>query len=147
MPNTAKKPGKNDIRTFIKSASDRDATVILGYLNIQDEATHDRAIQLAGDLMDEIGDVPEHPIHMFMDLLADAIGHYENKIYPPMESDPIGVLKYLMDAQGVKQADLADIFGSQGNVSQILNGQRGLKNLDHIRKLAERLHVDPAVFL
>ena len=59
-----------------------------------------------------------------MDLLAAAIEQYETKIYPPPSATPEGVLKYLMDAQGLKQSDLADIFGSQGNVSQILRGTR-----------------------
>jgi len=120
---------------------------LLDLLNIHDAASHERAVAVVGELMDIIGDNPDDPRYGMIYLLGDAIEVYENKIYPPIEPDPIGVLKFLMEAQGVKQADLADIFGSQGNVSQILNGQRELKNVEHIRKLAERLHVDPAVFL
>jgi len=147
MPNTARNLGNSDIKTFIEAASDQNAAFILQYLNIQDEESHDRAIELAGALMDEIGDVSNHPVQIFMDLLGDAIARYEDKIYPAISANPVEMLKFLMEAQGVKQSDLADIFGSQGNVSQVLKGERKLNNLEHIRKLAERFHVDPAVFV
>jgi HTH-type transcriptional regulator/antitoxin HigA len=147
MPNTAKKLGKNGTATFIKAANSKQVVYFLELLKIDDNASHTRAVAVAGELMDIIGDNPDDPRYRMIDLLADAIGSYEDKIYPPIESNPVGVLRFLMEAQGVKQVDLADIFGSQGNVSQILNGQRELNSLEHIRKLAERLHVDPAVFL
>ena len=45
----------------------------------------------------------------------------------------------------LKQEDLSEI-GSQGVVSEILNGKRQL-NVNQIKKLGERFHVSPAVFL
>lgn len=120
--------------------------LLLDVLNVRNEFSHKRAIELMGVLMDEVGDVEEHPAHPFMEMLADAVARYEAKIYPPVSSNPVDVLKYLMEAQDVKQADLADIFGSQGNVSQVLQGKREI-NLGHIRKLAERFHVDRSVFV
>lgn len=147
MPNTARTPGSNDIKIFIEAIKDPHAISLLQYLNIQDQVSHEQAIELAGALMDEIGDVPAHPAHIFMTLLAEAIARYEERIYPAVASEPVEMLKFLMDAQNIKQSDLADIFGSQGNVSQILRGERKLNNLEHIRKLAERFQVNPAVFL
>lgn len=131
---------------FIGSLHSDVTSEVLDILNVRSKASHNRAIAVMGALMDEIGDVATHPAHAFMEMLADAIARYEAKIYPPVNAWPVETLKYLMDAQGVKQMDLADIFGSQGNVSQVLQGKREL-NLGHIRKLAERFNVDPTVFI
>ena len=49
-----------------------------------------------------------------------------------------------MDEHHLKQADLPEI-GSQGVVSEILNGKREL-NVRQIQALADRFHVSPAVF-
>jgi HTH-type transcriptional regulator/antitoxin HigA len=43
------------------------------------------------------------------------------------------------------QSDLPEI-GSQGVVSEILNGKREL-NVQQIREMARRFHVPPAVFI
>ena len=74
MPNTAKKHGKQDIKTLIEAAH------LFNILNIQDDKTHKKAVELAGFLMDEIDDDPKHPLNTFFDLLADAIERYEDKI-------------------------------------------------------------------
>lgn len=147
MRNTAKTTGNDDIRTFIKTVSSKPASALLDVLNIRDEASHIRAVELVGALMDVTGDEPEHPLYRVINLLADAIGRYEDQIYAPVQANPVKVLKYLMETQGLKQADIADIFGSQGAVSDIMTGRRKLNNLEQIRKLAERLHVDPSVFV
>ena len=156
MRDTAKKIGKNSTKTFIKTLLSKHSEplmAILDMLNIHDSATHEQAIQLMGGLMDEIGDVTSHPAHRYMDLLTEAIARYEAQIYSPVfdyigsEEKALEMLKFLMEAQNVKQTDLADIFGSQGNVSQILKGERKLNNVEHIRKLAKRLHADLAVFI
>lgn len=156
MPNTAKKTGKNSTKTFIDALLSQEAEPlmsILDILHVHDTASHEQAIQLMGDLMDEIGDVESHPAHRYMELLTEAIARYESQIYPSIfaqvkpEDKALEMLKFLMEAQSVKQTDLADIFGSQGNVSQILKGERKLSNVEHIRKLAVRFKVDPAVFI
>ncbi|MCB0071665.1 MAG: hypothetical protein KDE20_09420 [Caldilineaceae bacterium] len=54
-------------------------------------------------------------------------------------------LRYLMDEHDLRQSDLPEV-GSQGIVSEILSGKREL-NVRQIRELAQRFHVDPAVFL
>ena len=39
-------------------------------------------------------------------------------------SNPAVALRELMLEHGLKQTDMLDIFGSQGTVSQVLNGKR-----------------------
>ena len=62
----------------------------------------------------------------------------------PSTATPAQVLRLLMEAHGMKQADLADI-GSQGVVSEILSGKRDL-NVRQIARLAQMFHVSPATF-
>ena len=54
-------------------------------------------------------------------------------------------LRSLMDEHDLRLSDLPEV-GSQGIVSEILSGKREL-NVRQIRELAQRFHVDPAVFL
>lgn len=146
MPNTAKKPGKNDIKTFIKAVESKQAALLLDALNIKDEASHSRAVELVGDLMDITGDDPGNPAYRLIEIMSEAIAHYEEKVYPVPETTPVGVLRFLMEQNGLSQSDLKDLFGSQSIVSEILNGKREL-NLGHVRKLAKRFNVPPAVFV
>jgi HTH-type transcriptional regulator/antitoxin HigA len=51
-----------------------------------------------------------------------------------------------MEERDLKQADLADIFGGQPIVSDILNGKRHI-NARQAKALAERFHYPVEVFL
>jgi HTH-type transcriptional regulator/antitoxin HigA len=51
-----------------------------------------------------------------------------------------------MQQHELRQADLAEIFGSQSNVSEVLNGKREI-NARQARELAKRFRVSPAVFI
>jgi antitoxin component HigA of HigAB toxin-antitoxin module len=51
-----------------------------------------------------------------------------------------------MEQHNLRQADLADIFGSHSNVSDILTGKRKINPLQ-ARTLAARFHVSAAVFI
>ena len=62
---------------------------------------------------------------------------------PPIHGTEL--LQFLMEEHGLRQSDLAEV-GSQGVVSEILNGKREL-NVRQIRELAKRFHVSPAVFI
>ena len=55
------------------------------------------------------------------------------------------ILAYLMEEHGLRQGELPEV-GSQGVVSEILNGKREL-NVRQIRALARRFAVSPAVFI
>lgn len=50
-----------------------------------------------------------------------------------------------MDQQGLKQKDLAEVFGTPSIVSEVLSGKRKL-NYEQIRKLSERFQVSPELF-
>jgi HTH-type transcriptional regulator/antitoxin HigA len=50
-----------------------------------------------------------------------------------------------MEEHQLRQKDLAEVFGTESIVSDVLNGKREL-NKDHIKRLSERFHVSPEVF-
>jgi len=81
----------------------------------------------------------------FSTLSARSSVHTRKKNYPMPESSGADMLRYLMEERGLKQSDLPEI-GSQGVVSEILNGKREL-NIRQMRELAKRFHVSPAAFL
>jgi HTH-type transcriptional regulator/antitoxin HigA len=82
-----------------------------------------------------------------IELLSLLIEHYESQRYPIPAADPVTVLRFLMDQNGLSQRDIVqDIGGSESLVSMIMNGQRNL-TVDHIRNLSARFHVSASVFI
>ena len=79
------------------------------------------------------------------DLLTLLIEDYEEKHYQLPQSTPLQRIEFLMDQHGLKQKDLADVFGTPSIVSDVLNGKRQL-NKEHIRRLSDRFHVSPELF-
>jgi HTH-type transcriptional regulator / antitoxin HigA len=78
-------------------------------------------------------------------LLVVLIADYEAKHFIVEKASGVEVLKELMDANGLRQKDLADDLGGESIVSLILNEKRQL-NRQQMEKLSHRFHVSPAVF-
>lgn len=114
-------------------------------LSIRNEREYNAAVKRLNELLDEIGDNEKHPLYSLLDTLSTLIEAYEEEYYPIPDSSGVDVLRYLMDEHGLTQSSLPEI-GSQGVVSEILNGKREL-NVRQIRKLAERFKISPAAFV
>jgi HTH-type transcriptional regulator/antitoxin HigA len=80
-----------------------------------------------------------------IELLTLLIERYEAERYPVPDADPIDVLRFLLEQNGLSQRDIATELGSESTVSLVLSGKRRL-NRDHIARLSRRFHVSPAVF-
>lgn len=80
-----------------------------------------------------------------IELLTLLIERYESQHYLVPDVNPIAVLKFLLDQNGLSQRDIATELGSESTVSLILSGKRRL-NRDHIERLSQRFHVSPSVF-
>ncbi|MFC2155335.1 type II toxin-antitoxin system HigA family antitoxin [Acidobacteriota bacterium] len=106
---------------------------------------YENAVKILDELIDKIGEAENHPLASLMETLGTLIESYESQHLQEPASDPVGVLKYLMDEHGLKQEDLSEI-GSQGVVSEILNRKREL-NIRQVKALSHRFNVSPAVFL
>src|SRR6266853_807577 len=81
----------------------------------------------------------------YAEVLMALIEAYEEEHHSVPDASPVDVLRTLMDANDLRQKDLASIFGSESIVSEVLHRKRGL-NTAHIAKLSTRLNISPAVF-
>lgn len=79
------------------------------------------------------------------ELLTLLIEDFEEKAYALKPAKPIEILNELIEANGLKQKDLVDVFGTPSIISEVLNGKRGL-TIEHIKKLSRRFHLSPEVF-
>jgi HTH-type transcriptional regulator/antitoxin HigA len=79
------------------------------------------------------------------DVAVERLNKHEEEHHPIPECSGADVFRFLMEEHGLTQSDLPEI-GSQGVVSEILNGKREL-NVRQIRALAARFHVSPAAFI
>jgi HTH-type transcriptional regulator / antitoxin HigA len=79
------------------------------------------------------------------ELLTLLIEDFEQKVYSLKPAMPLDILNQLIEANGLKQKDLVDVFGTPSIVSEVLNGKRGL-TIEHIKKLSRRFHVSPEIF-
>jgi len=113
--------------------------------SIRSEQEYDQAVARLNDLIDEVGTDESHPLYDLLDTLGTLIHAYEELHQPMPESSGSEVLRFLMDEHELVQSDLPEI-GSQGVISEILNGKREL-NTRQIRLLAKRFNVSPAVFI
>jgi len=120
-------------------------TNIAPLLIIRNEREYNAAVKRMNELLDEIGTNERHPLYSLLDTLATLIHAYEEAHYPIPASTGTDVLRFLMDEHGLTQSDLPEV-GSQGVVSEVLNGKREL-NVRQIRALAERFKVSTAVFV
>jgi len=80
-----------------------------------------------------------------IELLTLLIERYEAERYPVPDADPVDVLRFLLEQNGLSQRDIAPELGSESTVSLVLSGKRQL-NRDHIARLSRRFHVSPSVF-
>jgi HTH-type transcriptional regulator/antitoxin HigA len=81
-----------------------------------------------------------------VELLTLLIEQYEEQHYTLKASTPVEHIVELMAANDLKQKDLVNIFGTSSIVSEVLHGKRHLTT-EHIRRLSERFHVSPELFI
>lgn len=111
---------------------------------IHTEAENERYIALLESL-DRKGDKLTAAEQRLAELLTLLIEDFEERHYALQSANPVEVLTELMEANGLKQKDMVDIFGTRSIVSEVLSGKRKF-TVDHIRKLSRRFHVSADVF-
>ena len=81
-----------------------------------------------------------------LDLLVTLVELYEEKVYRINLPDPITVIRFRMEQQGLKAKDLVPYIGSAPKVSEVLSGKRRL-SLNMIRNLVNGLGIPAEVLL
>ena len=90
-------------------------------------------------------DNPTSEEEKYAEVLMALIEAYEEEHHSIPDASPVEVLRTLMDANDLRQKDLASILGSESIVSEVLHKKREL-NKAHIEKLSKRFDISPAVF-
>jgi HTH-type transcriptional regulator/antitoxin HigA len=112
---------------------------------IQNEEDFERVCALGDTLAETVSDDSTHPLYSLFQLTMDLIEQWEDKHVSLPEVPPREVLRYLLEANDLKQKDLVDI-ASPALVSDILAGRREIsKKL--AKALSERFHVDVSAFI
>ena len=134
-------PFENEIRETIRVWP----VVSKVIFTINDEDSYKKAQKVLDNLIDSACEKKDPVKESLIDTLGTLIKDFEYKHIPEPEEDPIGNLKFLMREHDLKQSDLKEL-GSQGVVSELLNGKRKL-NIRQIKALSKRFHVSPSVFI
>ena len=112
---------------------------------IRTEEENNRVLTLVERLMAKGDDLTPEEGELLR-LLGKLIADFEEKFYHLDEAEPHEVLRELMDARGLKQTDLAQLFGSKGRASEVINGKRTISKAQ-AKALAEFFHVSAGLFI
>lgn len=113
---------------------------------IRSERHYKAMTEFMNELLDNIGDRESQPLAGLLDVVTMFVRDYEERHVEIPEASPADVLRFLMEQHQLRQVDLADPFGSQSNVSEVLNGKREI-NARQARALGKRFGVSPAAFI
>ena len=111
---------------------------------IKNDFQHQRAVELIGELLGRKLDAGAGD---YLDTLIHLANQYEDQNHTPHGVDltPQQALKAIMNANGLSQAQIGSIIGSESAVSMFLKGERELSK-SYIRALVTRFGVDASLF-
>lgn len=113
---------------------------------IKSEAEYDRLLSEFEPLFNKsMKDELTTEEEALFDLLATLLEKYEKETMVQIKSDPIGMIKFLMEQQDKKVKDLY-VIAPKGRISEILNGKRGI-SLEMAKKFGDFFHVSPELFI
>ena len=104
---------------------------------IRTNKDYKEALQRVEVLMDEKEGTVEFDE---LEILSTLIENYEAKYFSIDIPDPIEAIKFRMEQEGLKQKDVAELFGNKVRVSEVLNKKRRL-TLDMVRNLHDNLSI------
>jgi HTH-type transcriptional regulator / antitoxin HigA len=105
---------------------------------------HLKAAQVVMDAMLASGKL-DRGQQAYLDALSDLVASYEDDHFPIEPASDADMLRHLLDAKSVSQADLHRETGiSKSSISEVLSGKKQLSR-QMIRRLAEFFGVDVSV--
>jgi HTH-type transcriptional regulator/antitoxin HigA len=75
-----------------------------------------------------------------LEVLATLVDAYESRRFPMATPEPITLIKFQMEQQGLTRKDLEPMIGTRARVSEVLSGKRAL-TLPMIRRLHVGLEI------
>ncbi len=111
---------------------------------LRTDADLDAAIAVVDSLIDQ--DALAVPEQDYLDVLSDLVETYEAEVVPITPVGDADMLRFLIEAKGVTQVDVAKKAGiAESTISAVLAGKRKLNRLQ-IGKLARFFLVEPGTF-
>ncbi len=112
---------------------------------IKNDDEHAQAVEIIGELM---GRKLDSGTSDYLDTLILLVNKYEDENHTPkgVHLSPQEALRAIMTANGMSQAQLGRIIGSESAVSMFLKGERGLSKA-HIKAIVAWFRVDASLFL
>ena len=116
--------------------------------SITSKIQHEMALKVLGKLITYTNEEKSvnDEIRVYLKTLAGLVVDFERDQFKSGKISGTEMVKYLMELQGLTQADLSKELGGQPVVSKILKGEREL-NLRQVKALAKRFKVSPEVFI
>jgi HTH-type transcriptional regulator/antitoxin HigA len=81
-----------------------------------------------------------------IELLTLLVERYEQEHYSIPKSDPVSVVRFIIEQKNLTQRDLIPEFGSESAISMFMTGQRSL-TLEQVRKLSTRFKLPADIFI
>jgi len=92
-----------------------------------------------------VGNRPNSPLASLIKAMSQAAKEYEKTFLLDQQGSALHSLRYLVKLHSLRQSELREI-GSQGVVSEIMNGKRSL-TLRHVKELSRKFKVSPNTFI
>jgi hypothetical protein len=86
-------------------------------------------VNFLDELVDEIGDRETHALMGLLDIVSLFVHDYEERDSEFPNSEPHAALRFFMEQHNLRQADLANIFGSHSNVRDVFKRQAGNRHV------------------
>lgn len=112
---------------------------------IENEEEFDRMVALLEQLEIPERDLPPEE-QALASLLEKLIADYDDRHYPIPEGNPHEIVRFLMEQRDLRQADLIPVLGTRAQVSDVVNGKRGISKAQ-AKKLAAFFHVSADLFI
>ena len=111
---------------------------------IKNDDRHTQAVEIIADLMGRKLDAGTSD---YLDTLILLVNKYEDENHSPtgIHLTPQQTLKAIMNLNGLSQAQVGKIIGSESAVSMFLKGERELSK-SHIKALVARFGMDAGAF-
>ena len=131
-----------------KAVAQRYAALLAEALpkSIETEEENERALEIVNRLMTKGEKMLSPEEHWLLKMLVRLIEDFEETAYPMDEAAPRDVLKMLMEDRGLKQIDLAPLFGGRSRVSDVLAGKRDISKAQ-AKALSDFFNVPADLFI
>lgn len=106
---------------------------------------YDKAVSVLNMLLDAGAANETNPLADLANTLGALIGEYEDSHHQSEKVSPVNMLRFFMAQHNLTQSNFPEV-GTQGVVSEILNGKREL-NIRQIRAISKRFNVPAHLFV